>query len=140
MLIRKPPKLNGSPPLPKIFVIIVRNLIRTIFLKTSWKCSFSPILSKFFEVTSRSLSPPPLKHRLFKPSDVFLAPIYIVKKHRNTAISYVRIGPPIRAGLLIRYTTGIVPMAYKEMLAYETLNVACDYKWGTVFSPQLHFW
>ena len=58
-LMCRAPKTNGPSPLQHIFVIIIRNLIRTNFLKTSWKCSFLSYISKHFSRWHPGASPPP---------------------------------------------------------------------------------
>ena len=73
-----------------------------------------------------------LRHRSFRPVDVRLAPILL--EDRDIAKNYVRIGPQSEPYYLLG-STSIVPMAYEEMLAYETLNVDCDYKRRTFFIP-----
>ena len=98
---------------------------------------FELYFQKFSWVITRS-PPPPIKAPSLQICECALS-AHIVKKHRDSTISYVRIGPPIRAGLLTIGTIGIVPMAYEEMLDYKTLTMAYDYKCVPYFSPQLHF-
>ena len=97
-----------------------------------WKCSYWAIFSNIFrgdisEFSQPPPPPPPIKALAIQTRGSALS-AHIVRRHRETIISYVRIGPQISAWLLIRHNS-IMPMAYEEMLTYETLNVAYDYKW-----------